>query len=116
VTLLRRLALILSLLLAAGEVARYWGRAAFVPMAFDELAVAAALGWAAWRSRGGDAVAMVAAWGLFCGLMLGLLVENADHVIHGKPKANAWVYVASLSVLLLTGLAALRRALRLVRG
>jgi hypothetical protein len=46
--------------------------------------------------------------------MLGLLVQNADHVIHGRPKDNAWVYVAALSLLLAIGLWAVRRALALL--
>jgi hypothetical protein len=113
---LRRLSFAIAFLITAGEIARYWGRPAFIPMALDELAVAAALVWAAWRAAAGKAEPLVAAWGAFCGLMLVLLVQNADHLIHDKPKANAWVYVAALSALLLVGLAALRRALRLTAG
>jgi hypothetical protein len=108
---LRRLTFAFALLIAAGELARYWGKPAFVPMALDELAVAGALGWAAWRR---SAAGLAAAWGAFCGLMLGLLVQNADHVIHGRPKDNAWVYVAALSLLLAIGLWAVRRALALL--
>jgi hypothetical protein len=110
-----RLSYVVALVIASGEVARYWGRPAFVPMAFDELAVAAALAWTASRAPRAGAAPLLAAWGGFCGLMLVLLVQNADHLIHGKPKANGWIYVAALSALLLIGLWAVGRALRLLR-
>lgn len=112
---LRRLAFALALLIAAGEIARYWGRAAFVPMALDELAVAALLIWAGLKSRSGAAAPLAAAWGAFCGLMLVLLVQNADHLFRGPPKAHAGLYVAALSALLLVGAWALRRSLVLAR-
>lgn len=113
--LLRRLSLSVAAVLAAGEVARYWRRAEFVPMALDELGVSAALVWAAWRAPLHGAAALAAAWGAFCGLMLVLLVETAGHLIHGPSKAHAWIYLAALTALLLLGLWAVGRALRLAR-
>ena len=50
-TALNRLACVVALLLAAGQIARFWGKPRFVPMAVDELLVAAALLFAAWRAR-----------------------------------------------------------------
>jgi len=108
-------ALVTAFLIAAGEVARYWGKPAFVPMAFDELAVAGALTWGAIAARRQGAGLLLAAWGGFCGLMLVLLVQNADHLINARPKANAWLYVTALSALLLLGLWAVRRSLAALR-
>ncbi len=111
-TALNRLALLIALLLAAGEIARYWGSPHFVPAAFDELAVALALLWAAMRDR---PVWHVAGWSALCGLVLVLLAETADHQIHGPVKAAGPVYLAALSALLILGLWAVARAARLVR-
>ena len=113
---LNRLAWLTALIIASGEVARFWGNARFFPMAFDELLVAAALVWAAWRSRLDGACWHLIAWGALCGLALVLLVETADHQIHGPPKPAGPVYLAALGAMLLLGLWALGRALRLVRG
>lgn len=111
--LLRRLSLAVAAVIAVGEIARYWDRAEFMPMALDELGVAAALVWAAWCSRCHGAAAFVAAWGAFCGLMLVLWVETANHLIHGPPKAHGWIYLSALTALLLLGLWSVGRALRL---
>jgi hypothetical protein len=113
-TALNRLAILVALLLAAGELARYWGSPRFFPAAFDELAVAAALLCAAWRAPRDGAGWHVAAWGSLCGLALVLFVETADHQIHGPVKANGATYLIALGVLLVLGLWAIRRALRLV--
>ena len=112
---LNGLAVAVALLIALGEVARFWGSARFVPMALDELLVAAALLWAAFRSRRDGAAWHLTAWGALCGLVLVLLAETADHQIHGPPKAAGPVYLAALGLLLLLGLWAVRRALKLVR-
>jgi hypothetical protein len=104
-----------ALIIAAGEIGRYWGSERFFPMALDELLVAAALVWAAWRSRVDGACWHLPAWGAFCGLTLVLLVETAGHQLHGPPKAAGPLYLAALSLMLIVGLWAVRRALQLVR-
>jgi hypothetical protein len=47
--------------------------------------------------------------------MLVLLVETANHQIHGPAKAAGPIYLAALSVLLITGLGAIHATLRLLR-
>jgi hypothetical protein len=111
-TALNRLAWLVGLLLAAGEIARYWGSPHVLPAALDEMAVAAALIWAAMRDR---AVWHVAAWSALSGLVAVLLAETADHQVHGPVKANGAVYLAALGTLLAVGLWAVARAVRLVR-
>jgi fucose 4-O-acetylase-like acetyltransferase len=113
-TALNRLAYVVALLIAAGEVARFGGSARFVPMALDELLIAAALVAAAWRAPRDGARWHVAAWGAFCGFVLVLLVETADHQLHGPAKTAGPIYLAALSVMLAVGLWAVGRALRLV--
>jgi hypothetical protein len=113
--LLNGSACLVALLISAGEIARFWGSERFFPMALDELLVALALVWAAWRSRYDGACWHVAAWGSFCGLSLVLLVETADHQLHGPAKAAGPIYLAALSFMLVLGLWAAGRALRLVR-
>lgn len=110
---LNRFAFTVALLIAAGEIARFWGSARFIPMALDELLVAAALVWAGTRSADEGARWHVAAWSGFCGLMLGLLVETADHQLHGPPKVAGPIYLAALAAMLTAGLWAVGRALRL---
>ncbi|MGE0666669.1 MAG: hypothetical protein AB7O49_08935 [Sphingomonadales bacterium] len=111
-TLLRLLTAAIGLLLAAGEVARWWGQARFLPLAFDELLVAAGLLWAAWAGR---RIGLTTAWGAFCGFTLSLLVPTLDHLLYGPAKESAGFYAAVLSVMLAVGLAALLAALRLTR-
>jgi hypothetical protein len=82
-------------------------------MALDELSVALALVWAAWRSRTGGALWHLPAWGAFCGLAIVLLVQTADHQIHGPEKAAGPVYLAALGIMLILGVWAIRRALHL---
>lgn len=105
------LALFVAALISAGEIARFWGTPRFFPMAFDELLIAAALVFASWRGLRGGAGWHVAAWSGFCGLVLVLLVETADHQIHGPVKAAGPVYLAALSAMLVLGLWAVRRAM-----
>ena len=112
---LRVLTVIVALLMALGEVARWWGQARLVPLAFDELLVAAAmLGAAAMAPRAGTGP-LAAAWGLFCGLTLGLLVPTLDHLLYGPPKASAGFYAIVLAAMLAVGVWAVVRALLLGR-
>lgn len=111
---LNRIALLTAVIISAGEFARYWGSPHFFPAAFDELAVASALVWAAWRAPRDGAGWHVAAWGGLCGLALVLLVETADHQLHGPAKANGTTYLVTLGALLMLGLWAVARSARLV--
>ena len=112
---LNGLAYLIALVISAGEIARFWGSERFIPMALDELLIAVALVWAAWRSRYDGACWHLATWGAFCGLVLVLLVQTADHQMHGPAKAAGPIYLTALSAMLIVGLWAVRRALRLVR-
>ena len=109
------LACLFAFLIAAGELARFWGSARFSPLALDELLMAAALLWAAWRSRRDGAAWHLAAWGALCGFALVLLVETAGHQMHGPAKAAGPLYLTALGATLAVGLWAVIRALRLVR-
>lgn len=112
---LRTVTVLVAALLALGEIARWWGKANLVPLAFDELIVAVAmLAAALFPGRAGPAP-LAAAWGVFCGLMLGLLVPTLDHLLSGPPKPSAGFYAVILTALLLLGLTALLRALALSR-
>jgi hypothetical protein len=111
---LRAVTFLFALLLAGGEIARWWGQPRFLPMALDELLVAAAMiAAAALAPRHGPAP-LAAAWGLFCGLALALLVPTLDHLLFGPPKASAGFYSVVLGLTLLVGLGALLRALSLL--
>ncbi|CAA9510014.1 MAG: hypothetical protein AVDCRST_MAG91-1570 [uncultured Sphingomonadaceae bacterium] len=112
---LNRSAYLVALLISAGEIARFWGSGRFVPMALDEILIAAALVWAARRSPHDGASWHLAAWGAFCGLALVLLVDTADHQIHGPAKPAGSIYLAVLGAMLIVGLWAVGRALQLVR-
>ena len=115
-TALNIAAYLVALLLSAGEIARFGASDRFIPMALDEILVAIALCWAAWRSSRDGAIWHLAAWSALCGLGLGLLVETADHQMHGPAKADGPLYLAALGLLLITGLWGVSRALRLVRS
>ncbi len=112
---LNGLAYLIALVIAAGEIARFWGSERFIPLALDELLIAGALTWAACRSRHDGAGWHLAAWGALCGLALVLLVQTADHQMHGPAKAAGLIYLTALSAMLIAGLWAVRRALHLVR-
>ena len=107
------LAYFVAVLISAGEVARFWGSARFIPMALDELLIAAALVWAASRTGEDRAYWHIAAWSAFCGLILVLLIETADHPVHGPVKEHGAFYLAALGVLLILGLWSVRCAIRL---
>lgn len=113
---LNALAYLVALIISAGEIARFWGTARFIPMALDEFAVAAALVGAVWRSPYDRGSFHLAAWGAFCGLVLVLLVETASHQMHGPAKAAGPIYLVVLCAMMMLGLWAVRRALRLVSG
>lgn len=110
---LNGLAYIVAFVLAAGEIARFWGDGRFIPMALDELLIASVLVWAAWRAPRDGGSSHLIAWGAFCGLVLVLLIDTAAHQMHGPAKAAGPFYLAALALMLLAGLWALRRALRL---
>ena len=109
------LAYLVAFMISAGEIARFWGSERFFPMALDELLVASALIWGAWRARFDGAAWHLAAWGAYCGLTVVLLVETANHQLHGPAKAAGSLYLAALSTMLVVGLWALGRALILIR-
>ncbi len=48
-------------------------------------------------------------------MALVLLVQTADHQMHGPAKAAGHIYLAALSAMLIVGLCAVRRALHFVR-
>lgn len=104
-----------AIIISSGEIARFWGSGRLVPLALDEIAIAAALIWAAWRSRRDGAGWHIAAWGAFSGLTLVLLIQTADHLINGSFKANAPVYLAALTGMLIVGLWCCVTAIRLVQ-
>jgi hypothetical protein len=112
---LNGLACSVALVISAGEIARFWGNERFIPLALDELSIAGALVWAAWRSRYDSAAWHLAAWGALCALALVLLVQTADHQMHGPAKAAGPIYLTTLSAMLIVGLWAVGRALQLVR-
>lgn len=112
---LNALACFVAVVIVAGELARFGVSSRFIPMALDELMVASALIWAAGRSRRDGAIWHLAAWGAFCGLSLVLLVETADHQLHGPAKEAGGIYLGVLSAMLVLGLWSIGRAIRLSR-
>jgi hypothetical protein len=112
---LNGLAYSIALVISAGEIARFWGSGRLIPMALDELLIAVALVWGAWRSRYDGACWHLATWSAFCSLALVLLVQTADHQMHGPAKAAGPIYLTALSAMLIVGLWAVGRALQLVR-
>jgi hypothetical protein len=86
---LRFLTFAVALLLALGEMARWWGSARMVPLALDEWLVAAALAGAAWIAPRRGVGPLAAAWGLFTGLMLGLSAVRAREGERGLLRDRA---------------------------
>jgi hypothetical protein len=113
---LRLVSFAVALLLALGEAARWWGSARMVPLAFDEWLVAAALAGAAWIAPKWGAGPLAAAWGLFSGLILGLIVPTIDHLMFGPEKESAGFYTIVLTVLLALGLWAMAWSIALIRA
>ena len=74
------------------------------------------MAWAAAAAPRFGAAPLAAAWGLFCGLILALLVPTIDHLLFGPPKASAGFYAAILAAMLFLGLAALLRTLSIARS
>ncbi len=111
----RIISLATGCLLAASELARWWGNPRLVPLAFDELLIGAMLVIAALATKRIGIAALAAAWGGYCGLMLSLLVPTLDHLLSGPPKPSAGFYAVILSAMLAAGLGALAYALALGR-
>jgi hypothetical protein len=112
---LRYLTLAAAALLAIGEIARWWGDPRLVPLAFDELAVAAAMLGGVLAQRRFGTAPLAAAWGAFCGLVLSLLVPTLDHLLYGPEKDSAAFYAAILSIMIVAGLWAAFRATALAK-
>lgn len=110
---LRRISFGFAALLAASEVARWIGDIRLIPLVFDELVVAAALAAAAWVAPRYGAAPLATAWGMFSGLMLGLLVPTLDHLLFGPPKVGALFYSIVLALAFAGGLWASSVAMRL---
>ena len=110
-TALRIFTAIIAVLLAGGEIARWWGQPRLLPLAFDEAVIAAGMLWAA---AAGRRIGLATAWGAFCGFVLSLLVPTLDHLLYGPPKDSAGFYATVLAAMLAVGLGAL--ALSLSRG
>jgi fucose 4-O-acetylase-like acetyltransferase len=114
--LLQVLAVMIGFLVASGEIARRWGDVHFIPLALDDLLVAAVLFWAAWRARVHGPVSLVAGWALYSGLMLMLLMLNLDYLINDMAKAGRVFYSIILTLMLALGLWATWQSLRLAEG
>ncbi len=112
--LLQVLAVMVGFLIASGEIARRFGDAQFIPLALGDLAVAAALFFAAWRAKNHGAAVLAGAWGIFSGQVLVKLIMSLNFVIHDIPKVRPVFYSVMLSLMLLLGLWACWQALRIV--
>jgi hypothetical protein len=112
---LRLFSVIIALLLAGSEAARWWGDARMVPLAFDEWLLAAALGWAAWAAPRRGAWPLALAWVLVSGWVLALFVPTLDHLLFGEPKTSATFYAVMLGAMQAVALGATVAALRLSR-
>lgn len=114
-TALRLFTIVIALLLAGSETARWWGDPRMVPLAFDEWLIAAALFWAAWAAPRRGVWPLALAWALVSGWVLALLVPTLDHLLLGEPKASAMFYAAMLGAMQAVAVAATVAALRLSR-
>jgi hypothetical protein len=112
-TALRIFTTIIAVLLAGGEIARWWGQPRMLPLALDEAVIACGMLWAA---ASGRAIGLTTAWGAFCGFTLSLLIPTLDHLLYGPPKDSAGFYAGVLSIMLVVGVGALLRALSLSRA
>lgn len=114
--LLQVLAVMIGFIVASGEIARRWGDPHFIPLALDDLTVAAVLFWSAWRARTNGPAVLVAGWGLYSGLMLTLLVINVDFLIADIAKTGRAFYSIILVLMLSLGVWATWQSLRLAEG
>jgi hypothetical protein len=112
---LRLLTVFVAVVVALGEITRWWDDPRFLPLAFDELIVAAAMIAAAIAAPRHGTAPLAAAWGLFCGLVLALLVPSLDHLLFGPPKESAVFYSLVLGSMLVVGVWALAKSLVLAR-
>lgn len=110
---LRIFTILIALALAGGEIARWWGNPRFIPLAFDELLVAGAMFAAAALTKHIGAAPLAAAWALFAGLTLGLLVPTLDHLIFGPEKPSAVFYAVALGAMFTMGAISTWAALRI---
>lgn len=114
---LRTVTCLVAILLAASEIARWWGQPRFMPMALDELLVAGAMLSAAVFTRHSERGWLAAAWGIYCGFVLSLLIPTVDHLTGGgPPKASAGFYTLILGAMLIVGMWALVRAITLTQA
>jgi hypothetical protein len=114
--LLQVLAVMIGFLVASGEIARRWGDPHFIPLALDDLVVAAVLFWAAWRARATGPAPLVAGWSLYSGLMLSVLMINVNYLIHDMAKSGRVFYSIILTLMLALGVWATWQAMRLAEG
>lgn len=114
-TALRLFTLVIALLLAVSEAARWWGDARMVPLAFDEWLLAAMLLWAVWVTPRHGAWPLALAWVLVSGWVLALFVPTLDHLLFGEPKASAAFYAILLGAMQAVAITAALVSLRLAR-
>lgn len=112
-TALRLFTLVIAMLLAGSEAARWWGDARIVPLAFDEWVLAAILLWAVWVAPQRGAWPLALAWVLVSGWVLALFVPTLDHLLFGEPKASAAFYAIMLGAMQAVAIGATTTALRL---
>lgn len=112
---LRIVTIAFAFLLAISEIGRWWGQPRMMPLVLDELIVAGALIWSLASVPRYGMAPLAAAWGLYCGLMLSLLIPTLDHLLFGPPKPSAGFYAGALGVALAAGVWAVWRTLRLGR-
>lgn len=113
-TVLRWITIIIALALAGSEIGRWWGKPELFPLALDELMVAAAMVAGALAARRFGPAGLVAGWGLFCGLALGLLVPTVNHLVNGPYKESAVAYSIGLGIMMIIGVAGLAWSLSFV--